>query len=389
MRSEQAHPKAAVDLRELERRPPDEKEAEMLLGLGPPASNVLRRTAMSRTTRTVTFSRNVTIPVTRLCRNRCGYCGFRSEAGGFLEWEEILPILVRAEQLGCCEALYMSGERPEAVHADARAFLRRQGFRSTSQYVAWLCGKTLDETELLPHTNIGVLARDELRDLKDVNASLGLMLEDASRRLCGKGMAHERSPGKDPRQRIRTIEEAGRLRIPFTTGLLIGIGQSHAEIVRSLMILKSMQERYGHIQELIIQRFVPKSGTPMASFASPPTDLMLNAFSVARLLFGPSMNLQAPPNIEQDFERFLRAGANDLGGISPLTPDYINPQEAWCKEEEIFKRVSLMGLRTEIRPPVYPDLARPKFLPPRILSKTERWISKMRLLGKEGFRSST
>ncbi len=389
MRSEQAHPKATVDWGDLERRPPGEKEAEMLLALGDPACSTLHRMAMGRTRRTVTYSRNVTIPVTNLCRNRCSYCSFRREDGGFLEWKGISPTLARAQELGCCEALFMSGERPERVHARARAFLRGQGFRSNSQYVAWLCGKTLDETELLPHTNIGVLERDELRNLKEVNASLGLMLEDASRRLCGEGMAHERSPGKDPRERIRTIEEAGRLRIPFTTGLLIGIGQSHAEIARSLMVLKSLQDKYGHIQELIIQRFVPKPGTPMASFASPPTELMLNAFSVARLIFGPSMNLQAPPNIEPEFESFLRAGANDLGGISPLTPDYINPQQAWCKEGEIYKRVSSMGLRTEMRPPVYPSLARPKFLPRRILSRTKRWISKMRLLEREGFRSST
>lgn len=361
----------------------------MLLGLGSPACNTLRLMAMGRTKRIVTYSRNVTIPVTNLCRNRCSYCSFRKDEGRYLEWAEISPTLARAQELGCCEALFMSGERPERVHAQARTFLRGQGFGSTSEYVAWLCGKALDETDLLPHTNIGVLDRDELRGLKEVNASLGLMLEDAGRRLCGKGMAHERSPGKDPGQRIRTIEEAGRLKIPFTTGLLIGIGQRHAEIVRSLMVLKSIQDRYGHIQELIVQRFIPKPGTPMASFGSPSTDLMLNAVSVARLIFGPSMNLQVPPNIERRFETFLRAGANDLGGISPLTPDYINPQEAWCREEDIFKRVSLLGLRTEMRPPVYPDLARPKFLSPRVLSKTKRWISKMRLLNTEGFRSST
>lgn len=389
MKSKRAHPGATFDWGELERRPPGEREAEMLLGLGSPACNTLRLMAMGRTKRIVTYSRNVTIPVTNLCRNRCSYCSFRKDEGRYLEWAEISPTLARAQELGCCEALFMSGERPERIHAQARTFLRGQGFGSTSEYVAWLCGKALDETDLLPHTNIGVLDRDELRGLKEVNASLGLMLEDAGRRLCGKGMAHERSPGKDPGQRIRTIEEAGRLKIPFTTGLLIGIGQRHAEIVRSLMVLKSIQDRYGHIQELIVQRFVPKPGTPMASFGSPSTDLMLNAVSVARLIFGPSMNLQVPPNIERRFETFLRAGANDLGGISPLTPDYINPQEAWCREEDIFKRVSLLGLRTEMRPPVYPDLARPKFLSPRVLSKTKRWISKMRLLNTEGFRSST
>jgi len=354
-----------------------------------PAHDRLRQIAKDRTGRAVTFSRNVTIPVTNLCRNRCHYCGFRSDAGSFLGWPEISRTLSRAQELGCCEALFMSGERPEHVYPRARAFLKGQGFRSTPDYVAWLCEKTLDETGLLPHTNVGVLDPDELERLKETNASLGLMLEDASPRLGGKGMPHEGSPGKNPGRRIRTIEEAGKLRIPFTTGLLIGIGQTEREIVRSLMVLKSIQDRFGHIQEIIIQRFVPKPGTPMASACPPSTDLMLNIFSVARLIFGPSMNLQVPPNIEPEFEAFLNAGANDLGGLSPLTPDYINPEAAWCREEEIFKRVSSMGLRLHMRPPVYPTFVRPEFLSPRILARARTWISKMETLREEGLWLST
>jgi 7,8-didemethyl-8-hydroxy-5-deazariboflavin synthase CofG subunit len=324
----------------------------------------------------VTFSRNVTVPVTRLCRNRCGYCGFRDENGNYLRWKDIHPLLLDAEEKGCCEALFMAGERPEMREGKARRFLSEEGFGSTAEYVAWLCGRTLDETQLLPHTNVGVLDAEELRRLKEVNASLGLMLEDASPRLCGPGMPHGDSPGKRPSDRLHTIDEAGRLRIPFTTGVLVGIGQTKGELMRSLTILKKIQEKRGHIQEVIIQRFLPKPATPMEGHPTPATHLMINAVAVARLVFGPSMNLQVPPNIERNFDDFLRAGANDLGGVSPITHDYINPEEPWCSEDEIFKKVSSTGLRATLRPPVYPRYARPEFLSPVVLARTKAWLDR-------------
>lgn len=367
-----------VDWIRLEKAPPDERQAELLLGTKAIERDKLRGLARSLTPEVVTFSRNVTIPVTRLCRNRCHYCGFRNDNNGFLRWNEILPVLSKAQKRGCCEALFMSGERPELAHEKARTFLSREGFDSTAEYVTWLCGRTLDETDLLPHTNIGVLDPEEIRALGEVNASLGLMLEDASPRLCGDGMPHSNSPGKDPLERLRTIEDAGKIRVPFTTGLLIGIGQTNAEIVRSLAILKRIQSSFGHIQEVIIQRFLPKPGTAMASRPPPPTALMMNIFSVARLMFGSSMNLQVPPNIEHNFEEFIISGANDLGGISAVTPDYINPQKLWCSEDEIFKRVSSIGFRTEPRPAVYPEYTRDEYLSAEILSRTKIWIRRMR-----------
>jgi 7,8-didemethyl-8-hydroxy-5-deazariboflavin synthase CofG subunit len=322
----------------------------------------------------VTYSRNVTIPITRLCRNRCSYCGFKRESAGYLEWDEVIPLLREAEECECCEALIMSGERPELAYGGARSFLRRRGFKSTPEYVAWLCGRVLDETELLPHTNIGNLDADELSELKKVNASMGIMLEDASERLCVEGMPHHESPGKNPRVRIGTIEEAGRHKIPFTTGILVGIGQTGEEIARSLFKIGELHEKHGHIQEVIIQRFIPKRGTPMESCPPPSTGLMTKVISVARLILGSKMNIQIPPNIEKEFELMIQSGANDLGGISPLTPDEINPGQPWCSENEIFKRISSIGYRAELRPPVYREFAREVFLQPHILEKSLTWF---------------
>ena len=336
----------------------------------------LREEAWSLTPRTITFSTNFTVPVTKLCRNGCSYCSFRDPRGGYLTWRDILPLLRAAEEAGCCEALFMSGERPEDGYARARRFLRGQGFRTTAGYVAWLCGRTLDETELLPHTNIGILEADELASLGEVNASLGLMLESVSERLCGRGMPHEKSPGKAPRERLRTIEEAGKQRIPFTTGILVGIGEKTDEILRSLLEIRRLWEEHGHIQEIIIQRFLPKKGTPMETWPGPPTDLMLRVFAVARLLFGREMNIQVPPNIERDFEEFIRSGANDLGGVSPITRDEINPETTWLREDEIINRVSGIGCRASHRPPVYEAYARGEFLSPKVLGRTLSWLGR-------------
>jgi len=352
------------------------EDIELVTGIidSPRASTGLKRLHVKG--KTVTFSRNVTIPVTRLCRNRCGYCGYRMQSGGYLRWNDIVPLLERAGELDCCEALLMSGERPELAHPKAMKFLRAEGFNSTPDYVAWLCGRILDETDLLPHSNLGVLEPDELSDLGRVNASMGLMLEDASPRLCGEGMPHHGSPGKNPEVRLETIREAGRQKIPFTTGLLIGIGQTAAEIARSLLLVRQLQDRYGHIQEVIIQRFLPKRGTQMASKEPPPTGLMLNVVSAARIVLGREMNIQVPPNIEREFEHFIRMGANDLGGISPITPDEINPEETWCSEDEIFKRISSIGYRAELRPPVYREYSRREYLEPRILERAKSWLKR-------------
>lgn len=358
--------------------PIDAKRAEGILSSTEGDREWLGELARENTKEVVTYSRNVTIPVTRLCRNRCAYCGFRRDRDAYLLWDDIKPTLLRAEERGCCEALFMTGEKPEQIDDGARAFLSDHGFRSTPEYVAWLCGRTIDETDLLPHTNIGVLNADEIRELKEVNASMGLMLEDASPRLCGPGMAHHRSPGKVPARRIRTLEIAGEVGVPMTTGLLIGIGQTRREIADSLSVIEGIHERHGHIQEIIIQRFAPKPDTPMASWESPPTPLMLNCFLAARLMFGIGMNLQVPPNIEPEFELFLRNGANDLGGISTITPDYINPRHEWVREGEIYKKVSEMGLTVEVRPPVYPEYVRAELMAPGVKGRTEEWIRRMK-----------
>ena len=376
---------ASIDWSRLESGgPPDLDLATRLLDSGPREGRRLGQLAWGMTKRTVTFSRNVTIPVTKLCRNRCQYCGFRREHGGYLEWDEISSLLEEAGEKRCCEVLFMSGERPELVHAEAKSFLRREGFESTPEYVAWLCGRALDETDLLPHTNVGNLDAGELRELRKVNASMGLMLEDASPRLCGEGMPHHGSPGKFPEARIATIEEAGRQKIPFTTGILIGIGQSNRDIARSLLKIREIQDRWGHIQEVIIQRFLPKAGTGMESTPSPTTQLMMNVVSVARLILEGKMNIQVPPNIEREFEIMIQRGANDLGGISPLTRDEINPDEPWCSESEIFKRATSIGCRVKLRPPVYGEYACSEYLEPRILEKTRSWLRRFEDDGELG-----
>ncbi len=372
---------AVLDHREMKDLTVDEY-AKLLRATGE-GSLQLRRAAGSISRRVVTFSRNVTIPVTHLCRNRCSYCSFRRESGHLLSWSDILPTLLRAQELGCCEVLFMAGERPEERYPKIRKQLSEMGFGSLAEYVAHLCGRTLDETDLLPHTNIGVVEPDELRALGEVNASLGLMLENASPRLMERGMPHHGSPGKDPKIRLKMMGEAGRMRIPFTTGLLVGIGETEEELVRSLLVIRSLQRKYGHIQEVILQRFQPKARTPMQSHPPPPTGLMLNLVSVSRLIM-PEMPIQVPPNIEKRFEAFLLSGANDLGGISPLTPDYVNPDCRWPTEEEIFKRTTLVGFELRARPPVYPSHITGRFLAPRVLARARR-CSKAMDSPKEGF----
>ncbi len=359
-------------------RPPIEPDTALrVLKAGPKGRERIGRIAASQTPKKVTYSRNITIPVTRLCRNRCSYCSFRRDSGGFLTWKEIKPLLMEAQERGTCEALFMSGERPEETYRSAGIFLEEEGFESTPQYVAWLCGRTLDETDLLPHTNIGLIDRQEIASLKEVNASLGLMLEDASPRLRDPGMPHENSPGKDPQRRLQVLRDAGEIKVPFTTGLLLGIGQTREEILESMRAIRSIHRKYGHIQEIIIQRFMPSRGTTVGYGSPAPRSLALNCFLAARLIFGKSMNLQVPPNLEPDFELFLAHGANDLGGISGITPDYINPGHDWCSEGEIYKKALKIGREARARPPVYPDFATPEMLAPRVLEKTKHWMQIM------------
>lgn len=312
----------------------------------------------------VTYSRKVFIPLTTLCRDQCGYCTFVKRPGtpgaGYLSPEQVMAIVRRGEQLGCKEALFSLGEKPELRYVEARAALAALGHTSTIDYVVAMCEWVLGESTLVPHVNAGTLDVDELRRVKAVAGSAGLMVENTSRRLMAVGMAHHACPDKVPVQRMRTLERAGELGLPMTTGILIGIGETWAERVDSLRAIAELQRRYGHIQEVIVQNFRAKPGTAMAEHPEPDLADMLRTLAVARLLLPAEVSLQAPPNLHEAFERYLDAGANDFGGISPVTADHINPECAWPALDEIARRSQGRGLPLVERLTVYPAYLRPR-----------------------------
>jgi len=322
--------------------------------------------------KTITYSRKVFLPLTNLCRDRCGYCTFRRDPGDPEGWimapEQVLAVVGEGARLGCTEALFSLGDAPEAVFPEARALLEKLGYRRTLEYLRAACRLVLDRSPLFPHANPGLMGEPDLRALKAVNASLGLMLESASPRLLLPGGPHHGAVTKHPRARLRVMELAGRLKIPFTTGILIGIGETAEERVDSLLALRALHERHGHIQEVIIQNFRAKPAIPMQHHPEPTLEDMLRTTAVARLILGPTMNLQAPPNLTQEYGRLLEAGINDWGGVSPLTRDFINPEAPWPHLTALRTVTEARGFALRQRLPVYPEyiLDRPGFLPPEL-----------------------
>jgi 7,8-didemethyl-8-hydroxy-5-deazariboflavin synthase CofG subunit len=320
----------------------------------------------------ITYSKKVFIPLTTLCRDYCGYCTFRKDPGQpgahFMTPDEVLAIAERALQAGCKEALFSLGDQPERIFPQAREFLRTQGFTRTLDYLAAMCELVLEKTGLLPHANPGVMDCAALARLKDSNASIGLMLESVSPRLMRDGLPHANAPDKVPTLRLRTIEEAGRLSIAFTTGILIGIGETLEERIDSLLAIRTLHEKYGHIQEVIIQNFRAKPEIPMAAHPEPSLDDMLRTIALARLILGPQMNIQAPPNLSyDDFPRLLEAGINDWGGISPITKDFINPEAAWPQIPRLQSETESRGFVFRERLALYPEfVSRERFLSPRV-----------------------
>jgi FO synthase subunit 1 len=306
----------------------------------------------------VTYSRNVFLPLTTVCRNRCGYCGFRTpaEPGAVLSPDQVRDIIDRGSALGCTEALFTFGERPEE-ESGFIPLLQQSGYRSILEYCAAMCEYAITRG-LLPHTNAGVLAREELQHLQAVNASMGLMLETTA-----ELPVHARSPGKVPSVRIRMIEEAGRLRIPFTTGLLIGIGETMEDREESLMLIADLHRRYDHIQEVIVQNFCPKPGTSMAFAPIPDVEELCMVISLARDILPEEIAIQVAPNLT-DAPRLVRCGANDLGGISPLTVDHINPEHPWPQLGEL--RGTLQGFTLRERLCIYPRFIKKGWFHPRI-----------------------
>ncbi len=312
----------------------------------------------------ISYSKNVFIDLTHLCRNNCGYCAFRQEPTGLdsliLKPKLIIQRALEGKRLGCKEALVTLGEKPELKYKIYRDVLHSFGnYSTTSEYLRDICEKIINETGLLPHSNPGILDREEIKELKEVNASLGLMLENSSTKLLNKKGPHEFSPGKDPQLRINTIKIAGDLKIPFTTGILIGIGETYTERIDSIYKIKELNDKFGHIQEIIIQNFIPHKNTPMAKCNSPSLNEILKIIAITRIIFNGKMNIQVPPNLNQaNLSILLKSGINDWGGISPLTEDYINPGKIWPSIQKLTRITKQAGLTLKERLPIYPEFVR-------------------------------
>ena len=327
--------------------------------------------------RTVSFSPKVFIPLTHMCRDFCGYCIFRKtpeQAGDtlYMTPEQVLDVARAGQRLGCTEALFTLGERPEQRYPEAKEWLADRGFKTTLEYLAYVSRLVMEETTLLPHANPGTMSRREMAALQPYNPSMGLMLESTSPALHAPGGAHEFAPSKRPRVRLRTIELAGELRLPFTTGILIGIGDTREDRIESLLAIRDLHRRFGHVQEVIVQNFRAKPGTAMAEKLDADTIELLWSVAAARLILGPDANVQVPPNLSADiYHIYLDAGINDWGGVSPLTIDFVNPEAPWPALTQLREQTESAGFQLKPRLPVYPEyfLDNGEYLPDRLRNK--------------------
>lgn len=317
------------------------------------------RSGFNSNSRIITYSRKVFINLINLCKDSCSYCTYKKEpdhsAAVMLSPSQVLAIAEAGRRAGCTEALIVTGERPELKYPEARAWLKALGYKNLSELVADLSEQILRKTGLLPHTNAGSLAKSEMANLRSTNISLGLMLENSSERLIDAGQAHENAPSKIPKVRMKSLISAGELNFPITTGLLIGIGERFDEVINSLIQIDEINKKYGHIQEVIMQNFLPKVGTPMEYSNSPTFSYFLRCIASARIILK-DINIQVPPNLSPNiYGKYLDAGINDWGGISPLTPDYVNPECPWPSIKEISETTSENGYVLRARLPLYPN----------------------------------
>ncbi len=323
----------------------------------------------------ITYSKNIFLPLTELCRNECGYCTFRKDPetinnSVLMYPSEVILRLKKAEKYGCREALFTFGEHAEEL-APVKNILNNLGFEDMVEYLYHLCLETIKKTSLLPHSNPGTISLENLKMLKEVNASMGLMLETTSQRLMST-IAHEKSPGKNPWLRLQTIENAGKLKIPFTTGILIGIGENIRERAETLLELRRIQDKYGHIQEIIIQNFQSKPGIAMENYREPSLLELIKTVAVAKLIF-PDVSIQVPPNLNLETAQiFLMCGVDDWGGVSPLTPDYVNPEAPWPEIKELELLTNEAGFKLKERLAVYPQYMSPDYLSDWILEKIDK-----------------
>jgi FO synthase len=329
--------------------------------------------------RLISYSRKVFIPLTHLCRDVCHYCTFAEspEAGraAYLSPEQVLEIARAGEKAGCTEALFTLGDKPELRYRTAREALDKLGYATTIDYLAAMCELVLRETTLLPHANPGVMTREEIAKLRAVSASQGIMLESTSERLCEKGGVHYGSPDKRPKVRLATIRLAGELKVPFTTGILIGIGETREERLDALRAIRDLHAEHGHIQEVIVQNFRAKPDTRRADAEEPDLDDLLWTIAQARLILGPDMNIQAPPNLSPGvYQKLVAAGLNDWGGISPVTPDHVNPEAPWPAIAELARLSAVEGKHLVNRLPAYPAYVRAAaiWLAPEVATRARR-----------------
>ena len=330
-----------------------------------------------RESKFVTYSKNVFIPLTKICRNDCGYCAFKQSPDDpnaiiLMEKEEVLSTLKEAEKYGCKEALFTIGEDADTEPA-VKAKLDKLGYENMIDYIYDICKMTVEETDLFPHTNAGNFSYEDMKRLKEYNISMGMMLENSSDRLMHT-IAHEKSPGKDPKIRIETIENAGKLNIAYTTGILIGIGETKEEIADSLLKIKEICDEYGHIQEVIIQNFTVSPGIQMENHEEPSLLEMVRTVAAAQLLFDEDVSVQVPPNLNYETSQiFLLCGTDDWGGVSPLSEDHINPSSPWPTLEKLEKLTNDAGYELKERLAIYKKYINEKYIEnPVLLEKTKR-----------------
>jgi 7,8-didemethyl-8-hydroxy-5-deazariboflavin synthase CofG subunit len=329
--------------------------------------------------RTLSFSKNIFLPLTRLCRDHCGYCTFKiepQEGQLLVPPDEVKEMARKGAQLGCTELLFVTGDKPELAYPVYRDALRKIGYKTTAEYLIAMCEAGLWEN-IFPHSNLGLATKDELQALRESNPSMGLMLENISPRLLKKGQAHYRSADKVPKLRMRTMELAGELRIAWTSGILVGIGETWEERIDSLYALKNLSDEYGHIQEIIIQNFSPKHGIIMQNYPPPSFMEMLKTVAISRLIFGENMNIQIPPNLNpHTYPLFIFAGINDLGGVSPVTIDYVNPEAPWPQITNMTNICDEVAFKLEERLPVYPEFINEEFISKAVLERVHNFVDK-------------
>ena len=361
--------------------PLDQTEAEILLqARGDDLTTLLGYAARTRDAGLeaagrpgiITYSKKVFIPLTRLCRDRCGYCTFATVPGRldslYLSPDEVLEIARQGAALGCKEALFTLGDRPEARWKQAREWLDAHGYDDTLSYVRAMAIRVLEETGLLPHLNPGVMTGQDFQRLKPVAPSMGMMLETTSTRLFEtKGAAHFGSPDKDPKVRLQVLEDAGRSNVPFTTGILIGIGETLSERVDAIFALRKVQREYSGIQEVIVQNFRAKPDTKMRNTPDAELADLAATIAVTRLVLGPEARVQAPPNLVGDeYQRMIDAGIDDWGGVSPLTPDHVNPERPWPQLDQLAELTAAAGFTLRERLTIYPPYIRESWLDPSV-----------------------